>query len=134
MAPNILEGGETVWSNGLGSEMKLTADGNGNLTGTYDTAVGRSNGPQPLVGKYNPCEACPALGWVVQWKPECNSPDPQCKGWSSTSWSGQLIQKPDGSFIIEATWLLCSQTPIAKSWKDTLIGCGLFTQVVAVVN
>ena len=131
MAPNILEGGETIWSNGLGSEMKLTADGNGNLSGTYETAVGAAEGPQPLVGKYNLCEASPSLGWVVQWKPECNSVNPKHDYWTTSAWAGQLLKKPDGTFIIEATWVLCSQTPLAKSWKDTLIGCGLFTQVIA---
>lgn len=131
MVNSILEGGETVWTNGLNSEMKLTADGLGNLTGTYDTAVGASEGPQPLCGKYNPGEECPSLGWVVQWKPRPDSSDPKCKGWSTTAWSGQLLKKSDGTYIIEATWLLTKQTRLNQSWKDTLIGCGLFTQVIS---
>lgn len=61
----VLEGAETIWTNGLGSELKLTADGNGNLTGTYETAVGRSEGPQPLCGKYNQGRTSPDTGFIL---------------------------------------------------------------------
>lgn len=134
MTSNILEGAETVWTNGLGSKMKLNADGDGNLTGTYQTTVGHPKIPQPLVGKYNPCEACPSLGWVVQWKPDCNSPDPKKRGWSTTTWTGQLLQKADGTWMINAKWSLTNQTTLKKSWKDTVVGCGVFTQIIQSVE
>jgi hypothetical protein len=124
----ILGAGQTVWHNGLGSEMILIADGNGNLSGTYESQVGAADGPMPLCGKYNPDEIYPSLGWVVQWKKINGKLPEKCKGWTTTAWSAQLI-KDSNPTKIKATWTLTKQTEAADSWKDTLVGCGEFTLV-----
>ncbi len=124
----ILEPGPTKCTNGLGSEMILYADGNGNLTGTYETAVGKGNGPMPLCGKYNPKEDFPSMAWAVQWKKVDEQLPEKCKGWTSTAWSAQLIKNSDLPKI-KATWTLTKQTEARDAWKDSLIGCGEFTLV-----
>ena len=122
MVNSVLESGMTVWHNGFGLEMKLISDGNGNLTGTYESQVGRADGPYPLCGQYNPDEECPSMGWVVQWK---HPNVPKCGGWTCTSWSGLLTRKGD-KMIIHATWILTQQTKPEKAWCSHVIGCGEF--------
>lgn len=125
---SILEGAQTVWHNGLGSEMILIADGNGNLTGTYESQVGAADGPMPLCGKYNPDESFPSLAWAVQWKKVNEKLPENCDGFTSTAWSGQVIKNSNPPKI-KATWTLTKQTEAADSWKDTLCGCGEFTKI-----
>ncbi|QLH06662.1 hypothetical protein C5F50_05920 [Nitrosopumilus ureiphilus] len=111
---------QSIWYNELGSKMALDADGKGGLTGTYVSAVGSAQDEYALVGRYNPAQSPPTVGWTVQW---VNS---HKKTNSVTSWSGQLMNV-DGVPTILTTWLLTQQTKPENEWESTMVDQDVFT-------
>jgi hypothetical protein len=111
------------WYNEYGSVAILTADGNGGLTGTYQSTVGDAKGTYPLSGRYLSTEQSGhgiALGWSVSWS---NQYQNAC---SVTAWCGQLF---DYFQRMTTTWLLSSETTPLELWQSTLVGQDVFTRV-----
>jgi Avidin family len=113
-----------VWYNKLGSEMILTADENGGLTGTYKSAVGNAEDFYILAGRY---DASPPLdgsgdsvGWVVTFRNHLRNAH------STTAWSGQYFD--GGAERILTNWLLTSSTTPDSVWNSTNIGHDTFTR------
>ena len=110
-----------TWYNQLGSKMTVKVDG-GQIDGTYETAVGSSQGKYVLTGRTDidiVADASRNIGWVVMWEGEKGNLD------SLTSWSGQL-QEIDGEEIITTFWLLTIGTKPEINWHSTLIGQDIF--------
>lgn len=105
--------------NELGSKMILNADVDGGLTGTYVSAVGSVQNEYTLVGRYNPNQSPPTIGWVVQWTNASKQNN------SVTSWSGQIMEI-DNIPTILTTWLLTQQTKPEDEWESTLIDQDVF--------
>lgn len=110
-----------AWYNELGSKMVLKTDGDGGLTGIYVSAVGSAQDEYPVVGRYNPSQSPPTIGWVVQWTNSHKQSN------SVTSWSGQLVTINNVPKIL-TTWLLTQQTKPADEWESTLIDQDVFTK------
>ena len=112
------------WYNELGSMMTLKVK-NGQLSGTYHTAVGKTkkSGSYALIGRYDAKakkKNC-ALGFVVSWQNTV-----QAIG-SVTAWSGQYQVRKRQETIL-TTWLLTDETKSANNWKSTLVGSDTFTR------
>jgi len=111
------------WYNGIGSQMRITADPTGCIRGTYVSAAGHAVGTYPLVGR---CEVAAVpdhgtpLGWTVAWR------NGRTDAGSVTSWSGQYYD--DGGERICATWLLTASTTAANTWEATAVGQDVFTR------
>ncbi|KAF7295673.1 Avidin family protein [Mycena indigotica] len=114
-----------TWYNELGSVMSLTADENGGLTGTYNSAVGDAEFEYVLTGRFDttpPDGEGVSLGWAVAWKNGYRDAN------STTTWSGQFYpgDTADDNTIV-TQWLLTSSTTPANNWDSTAIGNDLFT-------
>jgi hypothetical protein len=112
-----------VWYNELNSKLTLAVGTDGQLTGTYVSAVGRAKGSYPVVGRYDTQPGTTnisALGFVVVWhNAEGNSH-------SVTSWSGQYQPHGAQGEQIFTTWLLTVQSAIADNWGSTRVGRDVF--------
>jgi hypothetical protein len=95
---------------------------NGQIDGTFETAVGSAQGKYVLTGRTDidpVSELIHNIGWVVMWEGERGNKD------SLTSWSGQL-QKIENEEIITTFWLLTTETRPKENWTSTLIGQDIF--------
>ncbi|KAK6978183.1 avidin family protein [Favolaschia claudopus] len=91
-----------TWHNELGSIMTLTADKNGGLTGTYNSAVGEAQDAYILTGRFDTAPLADegvALGWAVSFSAE-----------------------GDAMKTILTQWLLTSGTKAGDVWESTLVG------------
>ena len=108
-----------IWHNELKSRMIITSATDGQLLGTYETAVGNADGPYQLDGRFE--SEGKTLGWVVSWKNEKKISK------SSTSWSGKYEADCDGNiFMIRTTWLITrAEKP---DWDSTNVSFDVFTR------
>ncbi|MFB7181112.1 avidin/streptavidin family protein [Streptomyces sp. NPDC056257] len=122
---SAVEAGITgTWYNQLGSTFIVTANADGGLTGTYESAVGNAESRYVLTGRYDAAAADgtgTALGWTVAWKNNYRNAH------SATTWSGQYVGGAEAK--INTQWLLTSGTTAADAWKSTLVGHDTFTKV-----
>ena len=97
-----------VWYNELGSEMILTTDKNGGLSGTYKSAVGNAEDFYILAGRYDvslPLDSSgDSVGWVVTFRNHL------CNAHSTMAWSGQYFDS--GAERILTNWLLTLSTAL----------------------
>ncbi|MEV0740218.1 avidin/streptavidin family protein [Streptomyces sp. NPDC050549] len=111
------------WYNEFGSHLRITADPNGSIRGTYISATGHAVGTYPLVGRYDtaavPGHGTP-LGWAVAWR------NGRTDAGSVTSWSGQYYE--DGGEKIYVTWLLTASAIATSAWEATSVGQDVFTR------
>ena len=104
-----------VWRNQLGSRVRLVAELDGSLAGTYESAVGDTRLPQPLLGQ---CEAVApsgpvVLGFVVRWP----------AAGSVAVWAGTIDDRLDR---IHASWLLVEGREAPGAWGSTRTGTDEF--------
>ena len=112
-----------TWFNELGSEMELTIDDKGSISGHYISKVGEAKGQYILVGRYDLKPAADhgtALGWSVSWLND------QLDANSVTSWSGQYLAVDEERIV--TLWLLATETLPADLWESTLVGQDIFTR------
>ena len=105
------------WINERGSRIKLEADDDGSLRGTYHTEVGNAEGIYRLVGRHDTegSEGGRSLTFCVCWENyELNSH-------SATAWAGQLQMDEDGD-LITTMWLLTRETDQSDDWESTKAG------------
>ncbi|MGW1074422.1 avidin/streptavidin family protein [Streptomyces sp. NPDC002537] len=110
-----------TWYNELGSTMIVTANADGGLTGTYESAVGNAQNRYVLTGRYDDAASDSggtALGWTVGWHNEYRNAH------SATTWSGQYFGGDKAR--ISTQWLLTSGTTNADEWRSTMVGHDLF--------
>jgi len=94
------------------------SSGEGNLSGSYTTAVGNVIVAHPLRGRWCETKEGALVGWTVMWTKKKNVGDPN----SSASWSGRLIvplkngKRQDA--VIKTTWLLTKAD--RADWDSTL--------------
>ena len=115
---------EGNWYNGLGSTMVITAVSDGQLVGTYTTAVssdGCAQGSFDLVGLTDTDGVGDGVAFVVNW---INS---RSTCYSVTAWSGQA-QNINGEDQINAFWLLTVESSSANNWSATHVGQDVFTR------
>ena len=111
-----------TWYNQLGSKLTINEVQEGELTGSYETAVstsGCAKGAFPLVGRTNTNGNRQSVGFVVSWKnaqSNCNS---------VTAWSGQL-QNVNGEEQLVTTWLLTVETDPKNNWQSTYVNKDTF--------
>ena len=103
------------WKNQLSSRMMLTVDGQGQVTGTYTTAVGQPDSRQsPLIGFVSN----DIIKFTVNF------------GRSLAAWSGQLQQNDQGQEELDTLWHLIVNVPEEEepshAWKDTYTGSDRF--------
>ena len=109
-----------VWINELGSTATLKATQNGDLIGTYNSAVGKASGNYELRGRYDKKCDNPTLSFSVTWTNANETAD------SSTAWVGTLFDNID---TIYTTWLLVSTVnSTLDQWAATRIGTNVFTR------
>jgi Avidin family len=113
------------WINELGSRMKLEADEDGHLGGTYHTQVGNAEGVYPLVGVYDADGAAgsQSLAFCVSWK---NDESQQSL---ATAWAGQFQRDEEGD-VIRTTWLLTRETDNPDDWESTNVGQDVYRRVL----
>ncbi|WP_435157406.1 avidin/streptavidin family protein [Amycolatopsis sacchari] len=112
-----------TWYNELGSVMNLTVSADGELSGTYESAVGDAESTYPLRGGYDIAPVSgtgTALGWTVAWHNSFRNAH------STTSWSGQYYGGTGERIVTQ--WLLTSGTTPADQWQSTLVGHDEFTR------
>ena len=106
------------WVNDLGSKMDITTNASGNLSGTYQTAVGSPTEHEKfdLVGFIS--------GDLITFSVNFG------KYGSLTSWAGQHTVDSTGSALIKTLWLLSENIPDAqepdKLWGSILAGANNF--------
>ena len=113
-----------TWYNELNSTLKIKKVKDGNLTGTYETAVsneGCAQGSFKVAGRTDTDNGGYAVAFVICWQND----ESDCE--SVTAWSGQA-QVIDGEETLTAMWLLTSETPPDKNWTSTLVGKDVFTR------
>ncbi|MFI6402294.1 avidin/streptavidin family protein [Streptomyces sp. NPDC050548] len=111
------------WYNEFGSHLRITADPNGSIRGTYISATGHAVGAYPLVGRYDTAAVADhgtPLGWTVAWR------NGRTDAGSVTSWNGQYHE--DGGERIYVTWLLTASAIAANAWEATAVGQDVFTR------
>lgn len=112
-----------IWYNQLGSEMTLTTDKDGGLTGKYRSAVGKAEDWYYLSGRYDvlpPPNEGDSVGWVVTFRNQ------KLDAHSTASWSGQYFNDSNERIITQ--WLLTSSTIPDNVWDSTNIGTDTFTR------
>jgi hypothetical protein len=116
-----------VWYNQLGSEMNLTADDNGGLSGTYNSAVGDAVDSYILAGRFDsspPTDGSGvSVGWAVSFFNNVVKDPPH----STSTWSGQYFNDTHGERIL-TNWLLTSSTDLSSVWDSTKTGHDTFTR------
>jgi hypothetical protein len=113
-----------IWYNELGSTMVISQVNNGQITGTYGTAVSATacaQGIFDLVGRTDTDRGGEGVGFVVSWQ------NAQSKCESVTAWSGQA-QNINGEDCIIALWLLSVESAPDQEWYATHVGQDIFTR------
>ena len=108
-----------TWRNQHGSNLTLSADGEGGLAGSYRAARGAfAGGTYPVRGSYDPrpTGASSVVAFVVEWS----------EAHTVTVWSGQYFS---GSKTLRATWLMTVETGETDDWKSTFVGHDVFLYV-----
>lgn len=116
---------EGIWYNELGSTMVISQVSNGQIVGSYATAVSATacaQGTFDLIGRTDTDNGGEGVGFVVSWR-NANS---QCN--SVTAWSGQA-QNINGQDCIVAFWLLTLESSPDNDWYATHVGQDLFTRM-----
>ncbi len=105
--------------------MRLDADADGTLRGTYHTQVGNAQGVYPLVGSYDPdgTNGSQSLTFCVTWRND------ELNSHSATAWAGQL-QRDEQSDVIVTTWLLTRETDRPDDWESTMVGQDVYRRVL----
>lgn len=116
-----------VWWNELMSNMTITQDSNGMLTGHYHTAVGKATDYYLLTGRVNMLnndfDGEAAVGLTVVWHNQYSDSH------SVTTWSGQYkVVGAEQTEMIRATWLLTDETTPQDDWTSTRVGIDVFTR------
>ncbi|NUT51098.1 MAG: hypothetical protein HOV94_27910 [Saccharothrix sp.] len=113
-----------TWFNQLGSKMVVTAVPGGNLTGTYESAVGNAENTYELRGRYDAepsaTTAGVTLGWTVNWRNAYRNAH------STATWSGQYYGGAQERIVTR--WLLVSSTAPVDEWGSTRVGQDTFTR------
>ena len=118
-----------VWYNELGSEMTLSVDGDGGLSGKYKSAVGEAEDFYILAGRYDafpPPDEGVSVGWAVTFRND------KLNANSTATWSGQYFAA--GTERILTHWLLTSSTAAKDVWKSTNVGHDTFTRKPPTTN
>lgn len=104
-----------VWRNQLGSRLRLVAELDGSLVGTYESAVGDTRLPQPLLGQWETvAPSGPVIvGFVVRWP----------AAGSVAVWAGTVDHRLDR---IHASWLLVEGREATGAWGSTRTGADEF--------
>lgn len=113
-----------TWHNELGSTMVISQVNNGQIAGTYTTAVSATacaQGSFDLVGRTDTDSGGEGVGFVVSWR-NANS---NCE--SVTAWSGQA-QNIGGQDCILVFWLLTVESAPNQDWYATHVGQDIFTR------
>lgn len=113
-----------TWYNELGSTMNIDPVANGQVTGSYITAVSETacaQGSFRLVGFTDTDSEGEAVGFVVIWENDTS----ECA--SVTAWSGQA-QVINGGEQITAFWLLTVESTSDQDWYATHVGQDTFTR------
>lgn len=111
-----------IWYNELGSCMEITSAQDGQLSGTYASAVGDATKQYVLTGRYDSSVAGKSISWTVNWKNSYRN------AMSTTGWSGQFQTSECGKPQILTTWLLTAQTDPKDDWNSTHVGMDTFTR------
>ena len=114
-----------IWYNELGSTMAISAVNNGQITGTYATAVSATacaQGTFELSGRTDTDSGGEGVGFVVSWQ----NASSHCE--SVTAWSGQA-QNINGQDCILACWLLTVESAPNEDWYATHVGQDVFTRL-----
>ncbi|MFC6092996.1 avidin/streptavidin family protein [Saccharothrix lopnurensis] len=113
-----------TWFNQLGSKLVVTAEPDGDLAGTYESAVGNAESTYVLNGRYDTAPlttgAGTTLGWTVTWRNAYRNAH------STTTWSGQYFAGAQERIVTH--WLLTSSTLPADEWGATRVGKDTFTR------
>jgi len=118
--PSTIVDFDGIWRNGLGSEMDLSVDQTGNVTGTYKTNVGAPTPTEefPLVGF--------ASGDLITFTVNFGQYG------SLTSWAGQHTEDSTGNGQIHTLWHLAKnikdEDEPANLWAGILAGANIFTR------
>jgi len=113
-----------TWYNELGSKMTLE-EGQGDITGTYQTAVGDVEGIYGLVGQVDisPYSFSQAVSWTVVWNNQYKNSH------STTAWAGQYqLNEETGEEEVYTFWLLVNETESENDWQATQIGQDTFSR------
>jgi Avidin family len=113
-----------TWYNELHSTMTIAEVSNGQIKGTYTTAVSATacaQGAFELIGRTDTDSGGEGLGFVVSWKNDGSD----CE--SVTAWSGQA-QTINGEESIVAYWLLTVESSPDEDWYATHVGQDTFTR------
>ncbi|KAK6978197.1 Avidin/streptavidin [Favolaschia claudopus] len=115
------------WVNQLGSHMILTADKCGNISGRYNSAVGKAEDFYVLTGRFDttpPDNKGVSLGWVVTYK------NTKLEAHSTGTWSGLYFDQTRGASreMILTHWLLTRSTEGKDVWESTRAGNDVFTR------
>lgn len=109
------------WYSKLGSWMEFKIDNNGNITGTYHTAIGKMTAP--LAGRYD-TNGGTAFGWNATW--------PKSKQYanSSTSWAAFMhTDHDDKKDVILSSWMIREPLQYDQNhYKSTVSGCEEYTR------
>jgi hypothetical protein len=114
-----------TWYNELGSQMEITTNPDGSLSGTYYSAVGQAQYQYTLSGRYDaaPSSGGQSVGWTVAWLNQYGNAH------STTSWTGQYqIDPATGQEEIYTFWLLVAEMPSQQDWSATNVGQDTFTR------
>ncbi|MFZ0769992.1 MAG: avidin/streptavidin family protein [Candidatus Sulfotelmatobacter sp.] len=114
-----------IWYNELGSTMVISGVNNGQITGTYATAVSATacaQGTFVLTGRTDTDNGGEGIGFVVSWQ----NAKSRCE--SVTAWSGQA-QNIGGEDCIVALWLLTVESAPDQDWYATHVGQDVFTRL-----
>jgi hypothetical protein len=113
-----------TWYNELGSEMILTIDGEGGLSGQYKSAVGDAEDFYILAGRYDSSPPGDgkgvSVGWAVTFRNDKRNAH------STATWSGQYFNEPKEAILTH--WLLTSSTTLKNVWMSTHVGHDTFTR------
>jgi len=119
-----------LWHNEYNSEMDLSVDASGVVTGTYITHVPIVSPPMRLYG----CVYGDLITFFVKWEDASQGID-----WESiTSWVGQLAPDLSGTEILQSLWHITQEIPDADEplfiYKQILTGADMFTRGAAPVT
>ena len=107
------------WYSKIGSYMIFKTDPNGNITGTYHTAVGKMTGE--LRGRYD-VNGGKSFGWNATWPID----PPKYPTNSSTSWVADLDTT---TMTILSTWMIREELYGQTNFASTVSGCEEYSKI-----